>query len=468
MFSKIPRAAVVFGIAALASVAGYVTRDRWLPLVAQLSPQPASDEHKSHDEHGEASNSIVLSEQARKNLGLRLGAIKVTDYWRSVTIPGSVIERPGHSHRKVNAPLAGVVQNIHVHQNQMVMPGDPLIDLALTGESLASVQSGLLRTLRDIEVNTAELDRLAPLVAEGSVPAKKRLDVDYERRRLESQRDTAVQELQVLGMSKRQVDEVLASRKMLREFVVRAPAFSTDDKMHVENAQSPPTGQKAVPPKSAIDWTYTIESIDVYPGRQVQVGDEMTSLAFHSLLYIEGQAFEKEGEIIARAMVEKWPVKARFEVGGNEGLIRDDLRILFLDNVVDPATRTFHFILPLANEVLHDSHGSQDEVYRSWRFKPGQRVQLQVPIERMRDRIVLPAEAVVREGPDAFIFVADGKTMNRQSVQVEFEGAGVAVIANDGSVYAGDTVALNNAYQLNLAVKKASGSGVDPHAGHSH
>lgn len=464
MFAKITRVAIALGIAALASVAAYFTRDRWLPLVT-LGPRPSAEEHE--DKHAGASTSIVLSEQARKNLGLRLGPVKVTDYWRSITVPGSVIERPGHSHRKVNAPLAGIVQNIHVHQNQMVMPGDPLIDLALTGESLASVQSGLLRTLRDIEVNTAELDRLAPLVAEGSVPAKKRLDVDYERRRLESQRETAIQELQVLGMSKRQVDEVLTTKKMLREFVVRAPAFSADDKMHVDNAQVLP-GQKVSPDKPAIDWTYTVETIDVYPGRQVQVGDEMSSLAFHSLLYVEGQAFEKEGEIIAKAMVEKWPVKARFEVGGNADLVRDDLRILYLDNVVDPATRTFHFILPLPNEVLHDSRGSQDEIYRSWRFKPGQRVQLQVPIERMRDRVVLPAEAVVREGPDAFIFVADGNAMNRQSVQVEFEGAGVAVIANDGSVYAGDTVAMNNAYQLNLAVKKASGSGVDPHAGHSH
>ena len=45
----------------------------------------------------------------------------------------------------------------------------------------------------------------------------------------------------------------------------------------------------------------------------------------------------------------------------------------------------------------------------------------------------------------------------------------MVVLANDGSLFPGDVIALNNAYQLQLALKrsgnKASG---DAHHGHSH
>lgn len=145
-----------------------------------------------------------------------------------------------------------------------------------------------------------------------------------------------------------------------------------------------------------------------------------------------------------------------------------NLRILLLDNVVDPVSRTFHFFLPLANEVLHDSKGAQGETYRSWKFRPGQKVTLDVPIEKLSEVFVLPEEAVVREGPEAYVFRANGTKMERLNVEVSYAGGGNIVLKNDGSIFPDDVVALNNAYQLNLALKKASGSGIDPHAGHNH
>jgi len=42
------------------------------------------------------------------------------------------------------------------------------------------------------------------------------------------------------------------------------------------------------------------------------------------------------------------------------------------------------------------------------------------------------------------------------------------IVEQQNSEIPDDDVALNGAYQLNLALKKASGSGIDPHAGHNH
>jgi hypothetical protein len=84
----------------------------------------------------------------------------------------------------------------------------------------------------------------------------------------------------------------------------------------------------------------------------------------------------------------------------------------------------------------------------------------------MKKVIVLPADAVVREGADAYVFRANGNTMERQAVTVLHARAHEIVLANDGSLYPNETVALTGAYQLNLQLKKAA-SGPAAH-GHSH
>ncbi len=474
-----------------AGVAGFMTRARWWPLVSGLRSSPAAgaaahDEH-AHEDH--VDDEVVLGEQARRNLGLQVGPIAVADRWRTVSVPGSLIERPGHSHRKAAAPMTGVVRELFIHPNQLVHPGDLLAVVDLTGDALAEAQSGLLATVRNLEINGRELDRITPLVDKGAVPGKQKLELEYERQRLQSEHETRVQALQVLGMTTEQIRQLSETRTLLRELTVRVPQFSSEERMHARESDVRPAalfgnpatdnGQRTTDHPSSliphlssatsstpdIDWSYTVESIDVYPGKRVEVGDELCSLAFHVTLFIEGQAFEKEGELIARAMIERWPVQAVFESGGTGPLIRHDLAILNLDNTVDPQSRTFRFFVPLANEVLHDTTGPEGETYRSWRFKPGQKVTLRVPTERLTGVITVPVEAVAREGPDAFVFRASGNTFERQPVHVLHVEGGDAVLAHDGSLFPGETVALNHAYQLNLALKRQAGTGGQ---GHDH
>jgi membrane fusion protein, heavy metal efflux system len=124
--------------------------------------------------------------------------------------------------------------------------------------------------------------------------------------------------------------------------------------------------------------------------------------------------------------------------------------------------------VPLNNEVVRDAEADNGVVYRSWRFKPGQKVRVLLPVQKLTKQIVLPTEAVVTEGPDTFVFRVNGKLLERLPVAVEHRDPRSVVIRNDGSVDLGDEIAMNQAYQINLALKKQQGSGVDPHAGHDH
>lgn len=90
---------------ALASLgyAGFQTRDRWEAYVFPGQPgKPAveghshgdGDAHAGHD-HGAAGDRVKLSEQAQANLKLDVDTLTPQPYWRTLLIPGVVVDRPG-------------------------------------------------------------------------------------------------------------------------------------------------------------------------------------------------------------------------------------------------------------------------------------------------------------------------------------------------------------------------------------
>lgn len=470
--------AILAGVTAGGTIA---TRDRWLPMLVATPSAPNAeaghDDHAGHDHgHGgdENQNNVPLSEQARANLGLKTGPVELSDYTKNLVIPGTVVEQPGHSERRITTSLAGVVVKVHAFPGQAVKPGDPLLDIQPTGEVLTNAQAELLKSLQDIELVDLELKRLAPLVENGSIPARNKLEKEYERKRLDSQKLVQIQELLVRGLTPYQITEMVEHKTLLREFTIHVPGGSPKSPLREEGHNHPsivPTGLQRMPERLesvTADTVYTVENIDIFPGKLVQPGDELCDLGLHTELYLEGHAFERDSRLLALAVQEQRPVTALFEGEGAEPELREGLTVRYVENSLDAATRTLRFFVPLKNEVVRDAVADNGVIYRSWRFKPGQKVRLLIPVQKLAEQVVVPAEAVVSEGPDTYVFRVNGKLMERVPVIVEHRDPRFVVIRNDGSVFPGDEIATNQAYQINLALKKQQGSGVDPHAGHNH
>ena len=85
---------------------------------------------------------------------------------------------------------------------------------------------------------------------------------------------------------------------------------------------------------------------------------------------------------------------------------------------------------------------------------------------------MLPAAAVVLEGPEAYVFRANGDALDRKPVNLLLDDRDKLLVANDGSIAAGNHIAQNGAAQLNRVLKaRAAGGGEGhghDHAGHSH
>ncbi|MBA3480332.1 MAG: efflux RND transporter periplasmic adaptor subunit, partial [Pirellulales bacterium] len=146
----------------------------------------------------------------------------------------------------------------------------------------------------------------------------------------------------------------------------------------------------------------------------------------------------------------------------------ENLKLLYLADTIDPESRAFHFYLKLPNTIVLDQKTAEGHRFIEWGYKPGQRVELRIPVERWDDRIVLPIDALVDEGAEAYVYRQNGASFERVPVKVDYRDGHSAIIANDGALFPGDVVAARGAYQMHLALKNQAGGAPDPHAGHNH
>lgn len=466
--------AMVLGIAFVAVAGGYWAGQNTASFRAATSPAAEAHDEHAHGHGAEEGTSLELSEQAWKNLDLKTGDVTRSDYWRRITIPAVVSERPGHSEYRVGATVHGVISRIHVVPGQTVNAGDALFDVQTNGELIAGLQANLLKTIQDVDLATTELKRLEPLIERGDIPGIRGIEKNYELKRLESQRLIQMQELLVRGFTAAQVEQIAENRKLIRQFTVYVPGPENpaDGKSAAAGPQSPirqTIAQLASheEPHPNKPHTYSIERIGVFPGKMIQPGDELCELAVHDELALTGLGFQRDSELITRVLEEQWPISAVFESGENNPLVREKMQIQYADNMVDHDTHLLKFYIPLDNEVVRDTIGPKGVKYRSWRFKPGQRAQLLIPVEHWTDKVVLPTDAVVKEGADAFVFRQNGKLFERVPVVIAYEDGRNSILAEGGPLIPGDVIAMNEAYQLNLALKKSQGGGGDAH-GHSH
>jgi len=211
-----------------------------------------------------------------------------------------------------------------------------------------------------------------------------------------------------------------------------------------------------------------VQKLVVEQGQHVSAGDLLCVLANHAELDIQGRAFEQDIPVLARAAKNGWPVTAVFQTTDKRSSKIPGLRILYLASEVDMKSRAFCFYLKLPNEMVRDTKNDRGRRFVDWRFKPGQRLRLQVPTEPAAERIVLPVEAVVTEGTEGFVFEYHQDHFDRRNVHVTYRDQDHAVIDGDGSLTTGVKVAVAGAYQIYLSIKNNEGEGVDPHAGHHH
>lgn len=448
---------------------GYVTHEKWALFVipSKGAPKPEGhggghDDHAGHD-HGTQTDRVKLSPQAQANLGLDVDMLTPEPYKRKMLIPGIVVDRPGESDRIVTSKISGIIKEIYAKPGQTVKAGEPLFRLQLVSELLQSIQLELARSSREIEFAITKRDRIADLVKQGTQAGATLLEEENQVKRLTTQIQSFKRQLQVLGLSSEQIGLIEKGEVITELDVVVKDAPSKRAASSNESGKLPQL--------------FEVQELKVSLGEQIQAGQTLCLLANHQSLFVEGRAFKSEADALAKATEKKEPIRAEFaDENPTSWNAQAPLIIHHLSNQVDPTTRTFGFYLSLENQPK--TFEQDGRTHFIWRYRPGQRVRLWVPIEeigtpdkggkKIVPPFVLSAGAVVREGPEAFVFIQSGDIFIRKPVRVLYEDRNEVVIANDGSISDVEFVVKNQAAAINRALKAATSGGGGGHEGHNH
>ncbi len=413
-----------------------------------IQPDKGEDEHAGHEghDHGGSMDSLELSENGRKNIGYRPITVELDDFQKKLTLPATVVDRPGHTQIQIPAPMTGIVTKIYTIEGAAVKPGSPLFELRLTHEELVAAQREFLQTLGSIDVVKSELKRLESY-EDGVVAGKKIIEKQFEKQKLEAALQAERQGLLLHDLSAAHIAGIEKSRQVVSNLTIVAPTAGT---------ANPSTAE-----------LYVIQQLPIKLGQQVEAGQPLAMLANHALLYIEGHGFENDLPALRQALEKGWKVTAIPSGAAEDEDKLKELELLYIADRIETDSRAIAFYLSLPN-TIESQRESNGYTFVQWKFRPGQRMELVIPVQEWEKQIVLPIEAVAADGAENYVFAENGKKFDRVAVHVLYRDLEKIIIEDDGSVFPGTIIAARGAYQMQLALKNKAGGGIDPHAGHNH
>lgn len=196
-----------------------VTRDGWqhslTPTAVAAAPAAATKEPVEI---------LELSPEARRNLGLTVEPLKLQSYWRSIQLPGSIVDRPGRSDRGVTSPAVAVVSEIHAYPGDTIQAGDKLFTLRVFSEYLQSTQTELFKATHETQLIAEQHQRIKVAAEGGAVPAARVIDLENQLRRQKTAIQAFRQDLLTRGFEPAQIDGVAEGRFVSSIDVVAPPS----------------------------------------------------------------------------------------------------------------------------------------------------------------------------------------------------------------------------------------------------
>lgn len=374
-----------------------------------------------------------VSEATAAAIGLQTAEVDFGQVENVVRLTGLV--RPLPDRVQAVAPrIAGVVRAIRVRAGDAVHVGDIVAEvdspesLRLTSElviarSRAEQAASLLETAREREALARdELERVeanSQAISQNTLSEKRMKSVEArgEVRRLEAELTQSTREADAL---QRLIDALGAT-----ESGVLLLAASIDG---IVVAQSAIVGQG------------------------VDAGQSIAQIVDLAEVQIEGEAPEALLPLLAASQSAVARIRS-----GSDGAANGEGKVRFVSTVIDATKRTGHLIIDAEN-----SAGA---------LRQGQFVELSVVLGIHESAVIVPASAIVREGPLQYVFVKEGDNFRKRDVATGIRDDRIVEITQ--GLVPGDVVVVGGAFSLSQlkgeapAVAAAPDAATDGH-GDSH
>lgn len=413
----------------------------------------------------------TVSEQTARVIGLEIAEVDFGAVEEVVRLGGIVRAMPDRV-QVIASGVAGTIGAVNVQLADQVRAGQTLVEIA---------SPELANMVGKIEQARAEHERLAAHTVEARasleqtrsqlavVEEQARL-AEAELARLESGADAvnaniisqkralAVQargQVTNLGLVIDQIQKELESR--LRQLEASAKAIAASERM-VELVRATPglhpdsteQGDRLGVVRLAATRDGVVTRRDAWPGQGVSAGEALVHVVDYSVVQIDGELPES---LVGR-FTDAGGQEVRIRVGASaetRELIGTG-RVLAISPLVNSVKRTAHLVIQADNPA--------------GRLREGMYVDLAVVVRQAADAVVVPADAVLSEGPMHFVFVEEEGVFHKHDIVPGVRDDRFVEVL-DGLV-PGDRVVVRGAYALTQLRAPGAETEADDHDHHGH
>jgi len=361
---------------------------------------------------GQAERSLVLSEEARKNLGIELAAAAQRDLHDVLEVRGMMREQPDRV-AWVSPTAKGQIVEVLAREADEVRKGQVLVTLHCP--ELEKLRTELAVGLEQAAMLEAEVERVRQLVEDGVLARRDLLRAETEHRLARSRAEAARRGILLLGLTEEELQGLLADPARPAYLPLHAPIGG-----HITRREA-------------------------YQGEMVEPGRQLLRIMDISVLWAEGDVFERDVPKVAEGQQVSLALRS-FKDWKFEGTIRA------MSADLDPQKRTAHLWIEVRNP--------------EGRLKPQMAVDMSILLEKRAQVLAVPKEAVLQEQGESFVFVVNGDAFLRHAVVTGMRDNRWCEIRE--GLYEGDQVVVRGNHELRLALS-AEGPplGSDGHL-HSH
>lgn len=303
------------------------------------------------------------------------------------SFPAQVIVPP-KAEQVVSSPVAGLVAQLLVQQNQVVRSGDPLV--RLVSPELGQLQLQLLQAIARATLARQAARREQALFDEGIIPQRRVQETQAGLKEAEAALNQAKAALRLSGMPAATIERIAASGKPQDSITLTAMQAGI------------------------------VTEIAVKPGQRVEAATALLHVAQTDSLWLDIQLPVSESA--------NWPAGTKVKVAGR-GIAA---RILSASPTVSSSSQTV--VLRAAVEG------------KTGRIRPGEFVTVELPVAATQDGWDVPLSAVAHDGNQAYLFVRTADGFEARPVKVA-ASAGQRVRVQ-GPLKAGEQIAVSSVVAL--------------------
>lgn len=337
--------------------------------VAFGRPGPAAG-HEGHDALPSTGatvegNKILLSEGARKGIGLRTAKVTLEDLRRVLRVRARV-ELPWDGQALVTTLAAGRVEQVFVKPGETVTAGQELA--RVESLELESLQLEMLQAAEEADLARRLADQRRSLADKGIVAGKSLLEAESDLRQKQSRLDIARRKLDALGLSGDALDRIRETGE--------------------------PVGYVSV--TSPIDGV--VMHVDLRGGESVRTTEHLFNIVDRSRVLLIGEALETDAWQVRPGM----PVEATFTAlpGRTFPGTIDRVRL-----EVDKSRRTLDVVVPVANP--------------QGRLRPGASGRMAIQVHGAKEAVVCPADALIETATKTYVLLRQGEgKYERRAVEI--------------------------------------------------